>query len=159
MNDITLFPADIAAMSVGQLAALPAVQKAEIDKNLDEALDWLKKARTKFDAALDAAYGEQARTALRDSGRDFGTVHLDDGQLRIKFELPKKVSWDQKKLKAIAERIVASGEAVESYLDVKLTVPESRYTNWPPALQQQFADARTVEAGKAVFELSSGQEA
>ena len=35
MNDITLFPADIAAMSVGQLAALPAVQKAEIDKNLD----------------------------------------------------------------------------------------------------------------------------
>ncbi len=67
MNDITLFPADIAAMSVSQLAALPAAQKAEIDKNLDEALDWLKKARTKFDAALDAAYGEQARATLRDS--------------------------------------------------------------------------------------------
>ena len=65
MNDIPLFPADIAAMSVSQLAALPAAQKAEIDKNLDEALDWLKKARSKFDAALDAAYGEQARTALR----------------------------------------------------------------------------------------------
>ena len=77
----------------------------------------------------------------------------------MKFELPKKVSWDQKKLKAIAERIVASGEAVESYLDVKLAVPESRYTNWPPALQQQFADARTVEAGKPTFELSSDQEA
>ena len=49
MNDITLFPADIAAMSVGQLAALPAAQKAEINRNLGEALDWLKKARTKFD--------------------------------------------------------------------------------------------------------------
>ena len=159
MNDITLFPADIAAMSISQLAALPAAQKAEIDKNLDEALSWLKKARAKFDAALDAAYGEQARTVLRDSGRDFGTAHISDGPLRIKFELPKKVSWDQKKLKAIAERIVASGEAVESYLDVKLAVPESRYTNWPPALQQQFADARTVEAGKAVFDLSLGQEA
>ena len=97
--------------------------------------------------------------ALRESGRDFGTAHISDGPLRIKFELPKKVSWDQKKLKAIAERIVASGEAVESYLDVKLAVPESRYTNWPPALQQQFADARTVEAGKAVFDLSLGQEA
>ena len=36
MNDITLFPADIAAMSVSQLAALPAAQKAEIDKNLVE---------------------------------------------------------------------------------------------------------------------------
>jgi hypothetical protein len=43
---------------------------------------------------------------------------------------------------------------VESYLDVKLAVPESRFINWPPALQQQFADARTVDAGKSTFELS-----
>lgn len=153
MNDITLFPADIAAMSVGQLAALPAVQKAEIDKNLDEALDWLKKARTKFDAALDAAYGDQARTALRDSGRDFGTVHVSDGPLHLKFELPKKVSWDQKQLAEIAERIVASGEKVEGYLDIKLSVSESRFANWPPALQQQFAAARTVDSGKPSFTL------
>jgi len=159
MNDLTIFPADIAEMSETQLAALPPEQKREVDKNLDEALDWLKKARAKFDAALDKCYGEQARAALRESGRDFGTAHISDGPLHLKFELPKKVSWDQKKLKAIAERIVASGEAVESYLDVKLVVSESRYTNWPPALQQQFADARTVEAGKAAFDLSLGQEA
>ena len=158
MNDITLFPADIAAMSVSQLAALPAAQKAEIDKNLDEALDWLKKARAKFDAALDAAYGEQARTALRDSGRDFGTVHLDDGPLHIKFELSKKVIWNQRQLAEIAERIVASGEKVEGYLDIKLSVPESRFTNWPPALQQQFAAARTVEPGKPSFTLSFDSE-
>ena len=153
MNDITLFPADIAEMSVGQLAALPATQKAEIDRNLDEALDWLKKTRTKFDAALDAAYGEQARTALRESGRDFGTAHISDGPLHLKFELPKKVSWDQKQLAEIAERIVASGEKVEGYLDIKLSVSESRFTNWPSALQQQFAAARTVDSGKPSFTL------
>ena len=158
MNDITLFPADIAAMSIGQLAALPATQKAEIDRNLNEALDWLKKARTKFDAALDAAYGEQARTALRDSGRDFGTTHIDDGALHIKFELPKKVSWDQKKLGDIAAHIVASGEKVEHFLDVKLAVSESRFTNWPPSLQQEFATARTVEPGKPSFTLSLDSE-
>ena len=61
MSDLTIFPADIAEMSVSQLAALPPEQKREIDKNLDAAIDWLKKARTKFDAALDAAYGEQGR--------------------------------------------------------------------------------------------------
>jgi len=158
MNDLTIFPADIAEMSVSQLAALPPAQKAEIDKNLDEALDWLKKARAKFDAALDAAYGEQARTALRDSGRDFGTVHFDDGPLRIKFELPKKVSWNQKQLSEIAERIVASGKKVEGYLDIKLSVSESRYTNWPSALQQQFAAARTVDSGKPSFTLSLDSE-
>jgi hypothetical protein len=74
--------------------------------------------------------------------------------LRIKFEQPKKVSWDQKQLGEIAQRIVASGEPIESYLDVKLSVPESKYTNWPPVLQQQFAGARTVEPGKAAFTLA-----
>lgn len=158
MNDITLFPADIAEMSVAQLAALPVHQKAEIDRNLDQAIAWLRKARTKFDAALDAAYGEQARAALRESGRDFGTAHIDDGALRIKFEQPKKVSWDQQQLTQIAERIVAAGEKIESFLDIKLAVSESRFTNWPPSLQQQFASARTVAPGKPAFTLSFDSE-
>ena len=75
MSDLTIFPTDIAEMSVSQLAALPAAQKHEIDKNLDAAIDWLKKARAKFEAALDQCYGERARVALRESGRDFGTAH------------------------------------------------------------------------------------
>lgn len=154
MTNITVFPIDIAEMSVSQLAALSPAQKREVDKNLDAAIDWLKKARTKFDAALDQCYGERARAALRESGRDFGTVHVDDGPLHIKFELPKKVTWSQRQLAEIAERIVASGEKVESYIDVKLSVSESRYTNWPPALQQQFSGARTVDAGKPSFTLT-----
>lgn len=154
MTDLTLYPADIAEMSVSQLAALPPAQKHEIDQNLDAAMDWLKKSRTKFDAALVQCYGEQARNTLRETGRDFGTAHISDGPLHLKFELPKKVGWDQKQLAAIAERIVASGENVQSYLDIKFTVPESRYTNWPPVLQQQFAAARTVEEGKPTITLT-----
>lgn len=155
MSDLTIFPVDIAEMSVSQLAALPPEQKREVDKNLDAAIDWLKKARTKFDTALEQSYGEQARAVLRESGRDFGTAHISDGLLHIKFELPKKVSWNQKQLGEIAERIVASGEKVEGYLDIKLSVSESRYINWPPALQQQFAAARTVDSGKPSFTLSA----
>jgi hypothetical protein len=154
MRDLTIFPADIAEMSVSQLAALSPEQKHELDKNLDGAISWLKKARTKFDAALDQCYGEQARTLLRESGRDFGTVHISDGQLHIKFELPKKVSWNPRLLTEIAENIVTSGEQVNDYLDIKLSVPESRYTHWPPVLQQQFSKARTVDAGKPTFTLT-----
>lgn len=158
MTSLTIFPADIAEMSVSQLASLPPAQKQEISRNLDEAIDWLKKARTKFDAALEQCYGQQARAALRESGRDFGAAQISDGPLHLKFELPKKVSWDQKQLAEIAERIVASGEKVEGYLDVKLSVSESRFTNWPPALQQQFAAARTVDSGKPSFTLSLDSE-
>ena len=59
MSDLTIFPVDIAEMSVSQLAALPPEQKCEVDKNLDAAIDWLKKARTKFDAALEQCYGRR----------------------------------------------------------------------------------------------------
>lgn len=158
MSDLNVFPADLAEMSVNQLANLPPAQLVEADANLDHLIDWAKKTRAKFDTALNQRFGEQGRTALRDSGRDFGTAHISDGPLHIKFEMPKKVIWNQKQLAEIAERIVSSGEKVEAYIDVKLAVSESRYTNWPPALQQQFAAARTVETGKPSFTLNLDSE-
>ncbi|MBK9442414.1 MAG: hypothetical protein IPN53_14370 [Comamonadaceae bacterium] len=154
MTNPAIYPGDIAAMSVSQLARLEPLQKHELKKNLLEASDFLKKQLAKLDAALEQAYSDKAKAALLESGRDFGTTHIADGPLRIKFDLPKKVTWDQKKLGDIAERVAASGDQVKSYIDIKLSVSESRYTNWPPALQQQFAGARTVEAGKPSFTLS-----
>jgi hypothetical protein len=154
MSNLNIFPADIAEMSVSQLANLPAEQLHEVDANLDAAIAWLKKARTKLDTALDQRFGESCRMNLRESGRDFGTAHIAEGCLRIKFELPKKVNWNQALLHELAERIVASGEKVDSYIDCKLSISESRYINWPPALQEQFAPARTVDAGKPSYTLT-----
>ncbi|MFC4157982.1 hypothetical protein [Pandoraea sp. CB10b_02] len=158
MSDLTVFPADIAAMSVGQLAALPPDQKAEISRNLDEALDWLKKARAKFDVALDAAYGEQVRAARFEAGKDFGVIHLQDGPLRVTVDTPKRVSWDQAQLAATARRIAEAGEKVEDYLDVEFSVSESRFNNWPAALRSQFEAARTVKPGKPTFRLTLTSE-
>ena len=159
MSDLTLYPADIAAMSVGQLAQLPPAQKAEISRHLDEALAWLKQARAKFDAALDAAYGERAKAARIEAGKDFGVIHLNDGSLRVTVDQPKRVSWDQAQLAAIARRIAAAGEKVEDYLDVEFSVSESRFNHWPPALRAGFEAARTVKPGKPTFRLSIDEEA
>ena len=154
MNDLTVFPADLAAMSTAQLLALPITDFVAAERNVDEAVAYLKQLRGKLDAAKLQRYGEQARTALRDSGRDFGTAHVSDGELHVKYELPKKVTWSQPILKEMAERIVASGDEVEHYIDIKFSVSESRYSNWPPALQEQFAAARTVEEGKPTITLT-----
>ena len=154
MNDLTVFPADLAAMSTAQLLALPITDFVAAERNVDEAVAFLKLLRAKLDAAKLQRYGEQARTALRDSGRDFGTAHVSDGELHVKYELPKKVTWSQPILKEMAERIVASGDKVEHYIDIKFSVSESRYSNWPPALQEQFAAARTVEEGKPTITLT-----
>lgn len=154
MHDLTIFPAQINELSVGQLANLPQHQLHEVNTNLDQLLDWAKKARTKVDAALEQRYGERARKDLTESGRDTGTTCLNDGELHIKFDLPKRVSWDQQQLGSMAERIVAAGERLKDYMDVDLSVPESRFNNWPPALQEQFAAARTVKSGKPKFVLT-----
>lgn len=153
MKELTLYPTDLARMTVAQLAAAPTQEFLDAERNVDEAIAFLKPLRAKLDAAKLQRYGEQARTALRESGRDFGTAHLNDGALHVKYELPKKVTWSQPILKEMAERIVASGDKVEDYIDIKLSVSESRYTNWPQALQQQFSAARTVEEGKPTITL------
>ena len=154
MKDLTLYPADLANMTVAQLAAAPTQDFLDAERNVDEAIAFLKPLRAKLDAVKLQRYGEQARSVLRDSGRDFGTAHVNDGALHVKYELPKKVTWSQPILKEMAERIVASGDNVEDYVDIKLSVSESRYINWPPALQQQFAAARTVEEGKPTITLT-----
>ncbi len=154
MSNLTIYPADIAEMSVGQLAALPAEQKAEISRNLDQALDWLKRARTKFDTALESAYGERIKDERFSVGKDFGTVRIDDGALRVSADTPKRVSWDQSQLAEIARRIAASGDRVEDYIDIEFSIPESRFNALPPAWRDQFAPARTVKPGKQSFKLS-----
>ena len=154
MSDLTIFPADLAAMSTVQLVALPITDFVAAERNVDEATAYLQQLRAKLDAAKLQRSGEQARSALRDSGRDFGPAHVSDGALHVKYELPKKVTWSQTILKEMAQRIAASGDNVEDYIDIKLSVSESRYTNWPTALQEQFAAARTVEEGKPSITLT-----
>ena len=114
--------------------------------------------RDRMTTALEQRYGETARTALVESGRDFGVTHFADGPLRISYELPKRVTWDQKRLSDIVERISASGERVQDYIDVELSVSESRFNGWPPVLKEQFEGARTVKAGKAKFVLELNRE-
>jgi hypothetical protein len=158
MSELMHFPADLGELSVSQIAALPQHRLQELDVALGELLAWAKQARERLNAALEQRYGEPARTGLRDSGRDFGVTHLSDGPLRVTYELPKRVTWDQPRMAEIAERIVAAGERVQDYMDVDLSVSESRFNNWPPALKEQFAAARIVKPGKASFRLAFVQE-
>ncbi len=158
MTAMTVLPDRLTALSVADLAALPAPQLAEIVRNLDDLLTWHKQQRAKVDAALDQSYAERIQKVRADAGKDFGTVHIDDGAVRVTVDVPKRVSWDQTKLAAIAQRIAAAGEKVEDFIDVDYAVSESRFNNWPPSLREQFASARTVKPGKPTFRLTTSSE-
>jgi hypothetical protein len=158
MNDLTIFPDRLTAMTEADLAALPVEQLYEVHLNLAQLVDWVRKAQAKTHAALQRRYTEREREARAQAGKDFGVVHLQDESIRITVDTPKRVSWDQKQLAAMAKRIADSGDRVEDYLDIEFSVPESRFTNWPTALREQFAPARTVKPGKRSYELARDSE-
>lgn len=154
MTQLNLTPSTLPELSVSQIAALSQQELQEFDISLTLLATWVKLSRDRLNTALEQRYGEQARTALLESGRGFGVTHLSDGELRVTYELPKRVSWDQEQLTKIAERIVAAGERIQDYMDIDLSVSESRFNNWPPVLKEQFSSARTVKPGKAGFRLA-----
>lgn len=144
----------LAEMSVAQIAALPPAQLQEAHTNLLALQAMVKSVLDRMHTALEQRFAEQAQAARLANGRDFGVCHLNDGELRVSVDLPKKVAWDQTQLAAIAARIVAAGDRVQDYIDVDYSVSESRFNNWPPALKEQFAAARTVKPGKPSYRLA-----
>jgi len=154
MSDLMINTGSLPELTVSQLAALPQQQLQEFDLSLNLMATWIKQSRDRLNTALEQRYGEQARQSLQESGRDFGVTHIDDGALQVTYELPKRVSWDQKRLAEMAERISAAGENVSDFIDVDYSVSESRYKNWPATLREQFEAARTVKPGKPSFRLA-----
>ena len=158
MTDLTLVPAELAELTVAQLAALSPQQKIVLARQLEQAGDWLKQVKARFDAALEQTYGDHIRTARSDGGKDFGVVHVADGDLRLTVDVSKRVTWDQTQLATIAKRIDAAGESVEEFIDVSYSISESRFQNWPSTLRSQFEAARTVKPGKPTYRLTPAGE-
>jgi len=158
MNDLIIFPDQLTAMSVSQLQALPPAHLVEVQRNLGQLADWLKKEQAKVHTAMQQRFEELERVARAETGKDFGTVRFQEGPLCVSVDKPKRVSWDQKQLAEVAKRIAASGDRVEDYLDIEFSVPESRFNNWPTSLREQFEAARTVKPGKAIYVLDLDSE-
>ena len=163
MTDLTLLPAgfadqSLAELSVAQLAALSPQQKILLAQQLEQAGDWLKQVKARFDAALEQTYGDRIRAARNDGGKDFGVVHVADGDLRLTVDVSKRVTWDQAQLATIAKRIDAAGESVQEFIDVSYGISESRFQNWPSTLRTQFEAARTVKPGKPTYRLTPAGE-
>ena len=53
---------------------------------------------TGCNGAIALRYADRAAAARRAEGKDTGTVRLDDGEVTVIADLPKKVDWDQAEL-------------------------------------------------------------
>ncbi|HMQ93249.1 MAG TPA: hypothetical protein PKA33_18550 [Amaricoccus sp.] len=156
-NHITLD--DLPTMPVGEIAAQAGDQLALLKQEADERLRSAKTLCDWLDGAIALKYGDQAQEVRRGDGKDTGTVRLQDGQVTVVAELPKRIDWDQAMLAGLVERIRADGADPAEYVDIAFSVPERKYTSWPKDIRQEFEPARTVRTGKPKFRLLLGEEA
>lgn len=122
---------DLDRLAIGDIAALPP------------------------DMLLTQRYEAAAATERAAQGKTSGTVRIEDGGITVIADLPKKVSWDQDRLAAMAARIAASGDDPTQYLEIAYRVPERRFGAWPEAMREGFASARSETTGKPVFRLET----
>lgn len=156
LNHITLEA--MARLPVAEIVALPASELARLQHEAEGALRKAKLAVAWLDGALLQKYGERARSARAEEGKDFGVARFADGGITVVSDLPKTVDWDQHELSQLVERIKAEGEDPRDYVEVSLKVSERKYGAWPSHIRTLFAPARTVRPARQTFQLIAGKE-
>lgn len=153
-QDIPVSVANLQTLTVQQIASLPAADLARLQQQATANFHKAKAAVDWLDGALSLRYKDRATQARAQAEKDTGTVRFEDNGFTVVAELPKRVKWDQQRLKEIADLIATSwGENPADYVKVKFDVSERAYDSWPPRLKELFTPARTVETGKASYEL------
>lgn len=147
--------ADLDRLSIGDLAALPpdllfVLQEAALTETAR-----VKRLRDRLEAGIAQRYEAATSAERATQGKISGTVRIEDAGIVVIADLPKKVSWDQDRLAAMAARIAASGDDPTEYLEIAYRVPERRYGAWPEAMREGFADARSETTGKPVYRLET----
>ena len=92
-----------------------------------------------------------ARDALRADGKDFGTAHIVEGNVAMKVNVGKKVTWDQDVLRDTFNSMTP--ENAQHYAKLTYAVEERKYTAAPPAIKATLEAARTTEVGRFTVEV------
>jgi len=141
---------ELGAQSPAALDALPiealANLQAQAEAHLADA--------SRMTAILHSVFSRRYAAGLNDTG----THRRTDRDYEIKITVPKSVAWDQDVLATAIETIKGWGENPADYVETKITVSETKFNAWPPAIRDLFAPARTVKAGKPKFEIAPAKQ-
>ena len=154
MNTMNLRVDEIDDSTTQRLADLPPDELARLSHELADRKARLAALDQKLASALDLRYGARASQRRAEMGKDTGAVRFDDNGFVVVADLPKRVKWDQEKLRHAVEIIRSSwNDDPADYVKTKLEVSESAFTNWPRVVRELFQPARTVETGRPSYRL------
>ena len=131
-------PARLDALPVDLLASLQAQAQSHLAR------------ASQIVAILHGVFSRRYAAGLNTTG----THRRIDGDYEIRIDVPKNVAWDQARLADAIETIRSWGEDPADYVETRLSVSETSYKAWPPAIRDLFTPARTVKPGKKKFEIA-----
>lgn len=152
-NRLTL--AQLLDVSVGEAANLPAEHLAMLLEESEALSDHAKKVEDRLHAIMTRRYADRA-AALRDGPH--GRVRVEDDGYIVQCDAPKRVQWDDSLVRAAIAKVREWGDDPEEYVQIKHTVPESRYNAWPSSIREVFEPARTVMVGKLSFTMQKKED-
>tara|TARA_R110000824_G_scaffold94169_1_gene227454 strand:+ start:938 stop:1375 length:438 start_codon:yes stop_codon:yes gene_type:complete len=121
-------------------ASLPelAIYKSELDRIILEAQEKVKLIKSE----LEGRYLERAQDTLRQQGKDFGSVTIEEGAHKLKVSVRRRVEWEEGMLLNILNNM--DEDTARHYAQIKYTIPEAKYNNAPPEVKAALSEARTV---------------
>ena len=146
-------PVPFMELSATVIRDLPLTHVADLKRFEAAAKSELAALSNMIQTGLDMRYGEQAKAQLLAENKDTGTTHVFEGDFDVAVEVSKDVSWDQKELQTIWNRMVTAGQDPTEFITAKYSVSESRFKAWPEVIRQPFMTARTVKPKAAKFNL------
>lgn len=142
MSNFKLHQASLPDLSKSQISQLPKDQLAHFSNSVQQIHEWTVQMRSRINRAMEVRYADQIRTAVNLGEDEAARILIDDGDLQIEVLRGKQIVWDQTHLSKIAERMVASGDRVQDFMQVQFSVAEQDYARWHPMLRAAFQPAR-----------------
>lgn len=156
-NRVTLTQLD--KMTAEEVQAIPQDQLVMLTEDLADKAETQKARDAKLKAEIARRYATKAADLRASSKKMTGTVNIIDGDYQIKANLPKKVEWDQPKLREAIEVIKSWKENPDDYVTTELSVPEKNYEAWPPVIRKVFEGARTLKTQTQTFKFEKREAA
>lgn len=152
-------------LSTEMLESGEVEELAKLDPETLDALFWkvndelttAKRRDHRLHQVFERRYAARASEALLRDGRDTGTTHLTDGDYQITVTRPKRVKWNDAKLRSALDTL--EPEEARHLAKVTVSIDERKFAAASPRIQALFSDARTVETGKPTYSLARREAA
>jgi RNA polymerase sigma factor (sigma-70 family) len=139
-----------------KISQLEVYDLMDLSDQITKLTNHAKELKEKLEDGLNLKFSEAVKNNLRSENKDTGTTRFFDGAFQITAEVPKKVTWDQKKMEELIKQV--PDERRKAIVKITYAIEERKYSELPHEYQELFREARTVTPGKTKIQISIGDQ-